>query len=211
MEAWQPPSETFRKLKELVREHLTVQKLLVEVQNHLHAKQHAQHAGRSTLDRLQAQSALFERQLASIEEEIHAVVDQDPDLKNRIGHIVSIKGVGFMTAVTLAGETNGFAMIRSAKQLASYAGLDVALRQSGKHTGRATISKRGNRFIRTALYMPAIAAARFNPHLRPLYQRLVDRKANKKLALIAVARKLLCLCFTLWKNNTDYDPKYGIA
>lgn len=211
LQLWQPPSEQFRRLKELVREHTSIQQLLVKTQNHLHAKQHAHVANHSTIARLQAQAGLFEHQLASIETEIRSLVDQDTDLKGRIDHIVSIQGVGFMTAVTVTCETNGFAMINSAKQLASYAGLDIALRQSGKHTGRSSISKRGNRFIRSALYMPALTASRCNPQLKVFYQRLVDRKANKKLALVAVARKLLCLIYTLWKTNTDYNPNYRVA
>ena len=56
--------------------------------------------------------------------------------------------------------------------------------------------------------MPALSAIRHNPQLKEFYQRLVAKGKNKKLALIAVARKLLLLIYSLWKNNSVYDPNY---
>jgi hypothetical protein len=45
--------------------------------------------------------------------------------------------------------------------------------------------------------------------MKELYVRLVSKGKNKKQALIAVARKLLLLIYTIWKNNTEYIPNYG--
>jgi hypothetical protein len=73
---------------------------------------------------------------------------------------------------------------------------------------RTTISKKGNAFLRHAVFMPALAAVRCNPQMKELYQRLTAKGKNKKLALIAVARKLLLLIYALWKNNTIYSPDY---
>ena len=55
-----------------------------------------------------------------------------------------------------------------------------------------------------------LSAARHNPQMKVLYQRLIAKGKNKKLALIAVARKLLLLIYTLWKNNVPYDPEFGV-
>jgi transposase len=56
--------------------------------------------------------------------------------------------------------------------------------------------------------MPALSACRANPKMKELYQRLVAKGKNKKLAIIAVARKLLLLIYTLWKTNSPYIPDY---
>ena len=77
--------------------------------------------------------------------------------------------------------------------------------QSGNKQGKTKISKRGNSFIRHALYMPSLSAARFNPELKKFYEKLVDKKPAKKIAITAVSRKLLILTYTLWKNNTAFD------
>jgi transposase len=59
--------------------------------------------------------------------------------------------------------------------------------------------------------MPALSACRANPRLKEFYQRLVAKGKNKKLAIIAVARKLLLLIYTLWKSHSVYIPDYKSA
>ena len=56
--------------------------------------------------------------------------------------------------------------------------------------------------------MPALSACRANPDLKELYQRLIAKGKNKKLAIVAVARKLLLLIYTLWKSNSPYITNY---
>ena len=59
--------------------------------------------------------------------------------------------------------------------------------------------------------MPALTACRYNQKLKELYIRLTIKKNNKKIALIAIARKLLLLIYTIWKKNTDYIPNYQVT
>lgn len=205
---WQPPSPQMRTLKALTREYHTVQQMATQVKNQLHAKDHSYEPSQETLTRLRAQLRLFQKQLKSIEQQIRSLVERDDDLNNRINNIILAKGIGFMTVVTTVAETNGFALITSAKQVSSYAGLDVVIKQSGKRQGKPAISKKGNKHLRRAVFMPALAASRYNPTLKTFYLRLVRTKANKKVALLAVARKILCLIYILWKKNVPYDPNY---
>jgi transposase len=205
---WQPPSPQMKLLKELTREYNTIQEMATQVKNQLHAKDHSYQPSVETTKRLGAQLRLFQKQLKSIEQELRSVVNDDDDLRTRIANITSAKGIGFMTVVTAVAETNGFALIRSEKQITSYAGLDIVIRESGKNQGKPALSKKGNKHLRRAVFMPALAACRFNPILKAFYLRLVCTKANKKVALLAVARKILCLIYTLWKKNVPYDPNY---
>lgn len=208
LNAWQAPSPQMKLLKELSREYNTVQEMATQVKNQLHAKDHTYQPSPETTQRLHAQLRLFQKQLRSIEQQMRSLVNDDDDLRTRIANITSAKGIGFMTVVATVAETNGFALITSEKQITSYAGLDIVIRESGKQQGKPAISRKGNKHLRRAVFMPALAASRFNPVFKAFYLRLVRTKANKKVALIAVARKILCLIYTLWKKNVPYDPDY---
>jgi transposase len=203
------PSGLLKILKELTREHQSIKALAVQVKNQLHAKEHSYQPSKQTIKRLNQQLSLFDKQINQIEKQIKELIGKDPDIDDRIKKIIRIEGVGLMTAVSVIAETNGFALIENTRQLASYAGLDVVHNQSGLKKHKTSISKKGNRFLRKSLYMPALAACRYNPKLNQVYIRLVKSKNNKKIAIIAVARKLLILIYTIWKKNVDYIPNYN--
>ena len=205
---WEVPSPNFRRLKDLSREYQTILKTSTSIKNKLHAKEHSHNPVKETVKRMKDQLSLYDTQLKQIKTQIQDLINQDDDLNSRITKIESIKGVGLMTVVSVIAETNGFAIINNAKQLTSYAGLDIVHRQSGTFKGKTTISKKGNKHLRRAVFMPALTACRCNEKLKEFYNNLVIRKRFKKIGLIAVARKLLLLIYTLWKNKCEYDPKY---
>ena len=130
----------------------------------------------------------------------------DSSLYDKIAKLNTIPGISFMTIISILAETNAFVLVENAKQLVSYAGLDIQHNQSGLKDGKTRISKKGNSFIRNALYMPALCASRHNPDMKTFYTRLIERKPAKKIGITAVARKLLILMYILWKNNTEFEP-----
>ena len=91
-------------------------------------------------------------------------------------YLLSIPGVGAITAATIVAETNGFAAIKNMKQLTSYAGLDVRINESGKWKGKSTISKRGNSHIRKALFFPAISHKTHDKTAGKFYERIKAKK-----------------------------------
>ena len=106
-------------------------------------------------------------------------------------------------------ETNGFELIRSKKQLVSYSGLDVKLKDSGTSVkGKPKISKRGNRHLRKAVHMPALSAMRFNEHHKAVFVRLISKHGIKMKAVVAVQRKLLELIYTIFKTDKAFDKDY---
>jgi transposase len=133
------------------------------------------------------------------------------DLLRKVDNVCSIKGVAFLTAITIISETNGFELIENKAQLVSYAGFDVVERQSGSSVrGKTRISKKGNSHIRRALHYPALSAVRYEGQLRELYKRVTERNPKvKMIGLVAVQRKLLVLIYTLFKKNEPYDPNYA--
>ncbi len=209
LKGWSVPTPTMHKIKGLTREYREYKVKITAAKNQFHAKTHAYQCASTTLRRLKKQIRLIENQLVEIEAELRVLVMNDMLLGEKIEKIESIPGVSFMTVVCILGETNGFALVTNAKQLVSYAGLDIKHKQSGNKEGKSKISKRGNSFIRHALYMPALCCSKHNPDLRIFYNRINEGKPSKKIGVTAVARKLLTLMYTLWKNNTEYVPNYS--
>jgi transposase len=93
-----------------------------------------------------------------------------------------------------------------ARQWVAYSGLDPSQFTSGTSVEkRPRISRGGNRHLRRALYMPALVALRYEPHLRAFYQRLLRRGKAPLQAVIAVMRKLLHGLFAMFRLNRSYD------
>ncbi len=207
LQLWQPLSTNFRILKQLIRERDAIVCDRTASLSRLHAYSHQGKPLEASVMRSKKQIAFFETEIKEIEKEIHQLVDSDEALKQRLAFVESIKGVGFLTAITVVAETNGFAAINNLKQLTSYAGLDVKIAESGKWKGKSKISKQGNRFIRKSLYMPALTKIQRHPQTHEYYERLVGRKGVKMVAATAVQRKLLGLIYTLWKKQEMFEAK----
>jgi transposase len=206
---WKPPSSIIKSIKALCREYYSTKANITEIKNQLHAKKHSHKPDKSTISRKTKLINLLTKQSREIETQLKTTIQQDKELSEKINRIIKVKGLGFISVVTTVAETNAFELISNQKQLASYAGLDVVFNDSGIKKGKTSISKKGNKFLRKAVFMPALSAVRHNHNMKELYKRLVAKGKNKKLALIAVARKLLLLIYTLWKNNTEYIPNYN--
>ena len=204
LKPWRAPSNTIKQLKELTREYHAINKSLTQIKNRSHAKNYTYKPTAQTLKRIKEQRNLLKKQLKQIREQIKNVLSNDTEIYNKIKKIITIKGVKLITVVSVVCETNGFALIQNNKQLTSYAGYDIIHDQSGTHKGKTKISKKGNAHLRKAVYMPAISAARYNEILKGFYKRLCQKKINKKIALVAVARKLLILIYTLWKKDQEF-------
>lgn len=211
MKAWRGFSSTILSLKHLCREREALQQDLVAASNRLHAHKHEYQAEKKTLQRAQQHIKFIQKQIKDIDEQLQKTLDQDLELKAKVDNVCTIKGVSTLTAIIVISETNGFELIENKAQLVSYAGYDVVERQSGTSVkGKTRISKKGNAHLRRAMHYPALTAARYNPQLQTLYQRVLDRNPKTKMvAYVAVQRKLLVLIYTLFKKNTAYDPNYS--
>jgi len=206
---WEPPSELMKALKLLTREHLSLKELRTDAMNRIHAKTHSFKPGKDTVRRLRREIKLYETLIKEVEVSIRSLLKQDAQVWSKIQNIQRVDGVGLMTIAKVLAETNAFALIRNGKQLTSYAGLDVVLKQSGKYKGKTKISRKGNKHLRMSVFMPALSAIKSNPRMKTYYDRMLERGKPKKTAVIAVARKLLLLIYFLWVNETEYDPAYS--
>lgn len=202
---WKPFSPCFRTLKCLTRERDTMINERTEALNRLHAYLHQNCPPPGCIERAKRLIAFYDEQIQEIDSQIKQVVDSDKALAHRLAYVCSIKGVGFVTAVVVVAETNGFATFRNIKQLTSFAGLDVRIRESGNWKGKSRISKCGNRHIRKAMFWPAFSKIRNDEKTKEFYERIVEKKTVKMVAAVAVQRKLLGLMYTLWKKQEMFD------
>lgn len=123
--------------------------------------------------------------------------------------LCSIPGIGRKTAMFLILITNGFQSFDNSKQLSAFLGLAPTIRVSGKSIrGQSRISKTGNKIIRNLLFMCSFTACKNNKACAELYERMVAKGKTKKLALIAVANKLLKQSLAIAKSGTNYQENY---
>lgn len=155
----------------------------------------------------QVQAALAEG-LAHLNAGIKQCCAADAALASERRLLQSVPGIGPVLSVELLC-LSAVLKQRQPKQLAQYAGLAPAHRQSGTSLkGKSLITHAGNRHLRKLLYMGAVSAAHHNPHLREFYARLLQAGKPKKLALVAVARKLLLLAQAVILSGVPYDSTY---
>ena len=137
----------------------------------------------------------IDRQLTAIDTEIEKCCAEDVVLTRRTEILTSIPGVFRVTAAGLLTQIPELGSL-DAKAVASLAGLAPVTRQSGTWAGRSFIQG-GRARARRLLYMPALAATCHNPELRAKYRELVAQGKPRKVAEVAVMRKLLVLANAL--------------
>jgi transposase len=126
-----------------------------------------------------------------------------------VKQVKSVKGIGRRATATLIVYTQGFKHTQTYQQLISYAGLSPKEYSSGKSIkGRVRISKIGGKQLRHVLYMCALRAKATNAACKALYDRLVGKGKNKKLAIVAVCNKLLKQVFAVVKSGILYNDNY---
>lgn len=150
----------------------------------------------------------FEKQKKVLEREMAGLLNQTEYGR----YLLSIKGIGVVTAAIFLGETGEPRNFPRASELISYSGLDPFETESGQIFGRRKISKQGRFLLRATLYRMAVSMINHNPQLKRYYKRKIkgsqrERPLNKKEALCAVALKLVKLLFALMRDRRCYQKQ----
>ena len=154
------------------------------------------------VDDLQRHLAWLNAAIAGLDKRIAQAITRDPRLMQTCRIIRSLPGVGPVTATTLLALVPELGQ-RSPKTIAALAGLAPLNRDSGLHRGKRTIHG-GRRRVREALYMAALAACRSDTPFAATYRTLVSLGKAPKLALIAVARKLLITANAMVRDQQTF-------
>jgi transposase len=204
---WKVPEDGYVKIRQLMwlSEQLTQQE--VAMSNQLEALHHSVVQDPFVMTTLEKRicQVKVDRKDAERRMEALAVALE----KESFTHLTGIPGIGRKTAVVLLAVSGGMKEFESSKQLSSYFGLCPRICDSGSSVkGKARICKMGMSSIRKLLYLCSLSAIRCNRACRKLYERLLKNGKPKKLALIAVANKLLKQCFSIVKNKRPYAENY---
>ena len=206
---WVKPASIYLKLRNLTRYHVQLQEQKTAIANIKHSKDMSHEMQDLIIQSNKSLLKSFEKQIKNIELEISKLIDSTAELKEKFEKILKIPGIGQSTLATIVAEFFGFANTPNAKAAVSYSGYDVVENSSGTSVkGKARISKKGNRYVRRALYFPSIHASRYNPHLKANYERIRSKRGIAKVGLVALQRKLLILVYTLWKKDQEWDIDY---
>lgn len=205
--AWQPPSETQRRLRSLERHRDDLQQTLTQQKNR--AASSKDPAVQTSLQRV---IDALQEELAQVDQQVADLVQQNETLRQNKALLRSIKGIGDKTAHKRLAELYDLPTYANARAAAADAGLTPAHHQSGDTIRRKPrLSKVGKPAIRRILYFPALTAMRFNPLIQAFAQRLRQRGKPEKVIIAAVMRKLVHLAFGVLKHQTPFDPNWGLA
>jgi transposase len=209
LELWVPPSRELYTLRTYTRQHQNLTEIHTSLSNQVHSIQHSQFPNKDIIKQLKKTIKLIDDQLIEMNVAITKTVKSDEVLNQHYQNICTIKGLAMLSFAVIAAETNGFALFESAASVVSFAGYDVVENESGKHTGKTKISKKGNSRIRRILHMPALNAVRDDqPQFKKLFARVYERTRIKMKGYVAVQKKLLVMMYYLWKKNEKYDPTF---
>lgn len=202
---WTPPPPEVQELQALARYRESLKADRTQEMNRKQSGLLAQ----SVLDSIEAHIAFLDEQIAEIEKGMQDLIDQHPDLRQKRDLLISIPGIGDITAANFIAEVPDVNRFESAAQLAAYAGLTPRHHQSGSSIHRSGhLGKTGNKHLRSALFLPAITAMRFNPILRSLVARLETRGKSRMTIVGAAMRKLAHLAYGVLKHQRPFDPDY---
>jgi transposase len=206
--AWQRPSRSALALRAISRH---IEALGVEhtrAYNRLHAAQGSMATPRCVVEDLKRSLATLERRMLRLRREAKAQVGSNDQIREQFRLLTGVPGIAEISALQILGELVLLAPDLKARQWVARSGLDPVHQDSGTSVHKpAHISRAGSRHLRRALYMPALASVRWDPHLKAFYETLLARHKSKLQALMAVARKLLHAIYGIFKSRTPYDGK----
>ncbi len=203
---WHRPSKNTLTLWAIARRLEALTKHCAAEKNRRHAAGFSQAIPGCVKKSIARDLRFHEREIKELREEALRCISADEKLQQRYEQLRSVPGIGVVSGIAVLGEVSLLPEDRDVRQWVAYAGLDPREYSSGTSVHRRTrISKVGNRHLRSALFLPALAASRHDPHLRAFYQHLLARGKKKKQALTAVARKLLHAIYGMFRSQARYE------
>lgn len=139
-------------------------------------------------------------------------INEQTDTKRQYKLLLSIPGIGPVTAAYLIARTNAFTNCTSGKQLACYCGVVPFDHQSGVSIkGKHQVHKMANKTLKSLLHMCALTAIKYNPEFGNYVERKKEEGKHIMRIINAVRNKLVLRAFSVVKNNHPYVENMCIA
>ena len=163
---------------------------------------------RFKLDSLIASLQFHQLQAAAAQKQMRRFCQQDPELKQSIGWLLTVPGLGWITASHLVARLGDWRQLRDVRQIASFLGLVSSEHSTGDDIQRGAITRSGDSRLRNKLIQVAWTAIRQDPELREFYRRIYQRHPRKvaaRKAIVAVARKLTTRIYSVLKQQRPFQ------
>jgi len=208
---WLPPPDEYEALEQCLAQRDALLDIRTQEGNRLHALKQRAVIDPVVQQRFEAHLAFLHQTLKAIEQQINHLLTTIPHWQEAAQRLLSIPGIGQVSAAWLLVATVNFSACPSPEDAAAYAGLVPHPQTSGSsRRGHTGVGGGGHARLRKTLYMATLSAVRFNPHIRCFYQRLCAAGKPKKVALCAAARKLIHLAWAIVVKKRFYDPTFGL-
>jgi transposase len=203
---WVRPSNAALGLRALSRRINALTRQKAATKNQLHAAAFSPETPEEVITDLQLAISQLEERIADLTAKARRFIKQHPDLQQRFALLLTVKGIAETSAIALLGELLLLPSGLTHKEWVKYAGLNPCAFQSGKSVNKPSrLSKAGNRYIRQALYMPAMSARTHDPHIRAYAEHLIQQGKLPMQAICAIMRKLLHAIHGMFKFNQPFD------
>ena len=201
-------SKRFGKLRNLVREREFWLREKVRLENYERTLKSGVFVSEEGKERVKEMIEKVLLYIEEIEQEIKREIEKEEELREALKIVGSIPGIGEVNGVVILVETGLFKGFRRGKEVVSYAGIVPRVYESGTRKGSKGITREGNRRLRQAVYFAAVASLRSKCGVfKEFYDRLKERGKAKKVALVALAGKILRIAFALVKKREYFDAR----
>lgn len=204
---WTPPADAVLALQQLGRRLVQLRGELTREEARLHAIAFTPDRGGLIAADLRAHIRQLQKRIAALRQAAAELAAREPALATQVGRLCSVPGIGQLSALRLLGELLVLPRGLKAKQWVAHAGLDPRPRQSGTQDAPRHISRTGNGHLRRALFMPALVAIRRSPQIKLAYETLLARGKKKKVAIVAIMRRLLHAIWGMLRPQQDFNPQ----
>lgn len=207
---WRPLPDDVAELESILNRLDDLNEMLRSEQNRLGSQENRQVTHELSRKSIQDNISHLQKQIEDLEEAIKDYLNKHPHLKEQITNLKTVPGVGEKLSVHLLVALHRFSVLTSGKgtnkAITAYYGLDPQPNESGISVyKRSSISRQGDRKIRHLLYMGALGGIRGNNPLRIFYHRLIGIGKKAKVAIVAVAHKIIVWCWAVFRQGCSFD------
>ncbi|MCP4473832.1 MAG: IS110 family transposase [Gammaproteobacteria bacterium] len=202
---WRLPSKTALQIHALSRRLFQLKQEITREKNRLSAAEFSDSIDKKIVKSIKKHIEFMKKQCLEVQQVVMALINEDEALMKKFSQLVSITGIAELSAIQILAEMLFLSEDIEPDQLTAFAGLDPKTVESGSSINKPRhISRHGNKFLRSALYMPAWVAVLNDTHVKAYYDKLIKNGKKKMQAIVAVMRKLLRSICGMLKSNTEW-------
>lgn len=201
--------KTTEHLGSFIHSYEIIQKTRTMLSNHLHSIEYKSEVDSKLKESIKKEIKHLAQMEENLEKETEAFVENNPETREDLKNLLSIKGIGVISAINLLYLFRKYPDTNR-NEITALAGLDPIKRQSGSSlNGGRKISRAGDPILRKVLYLACMNSIQHNDRIRMFYEHLITNNHKKpKVALIACMKKILIIAHQIYVKKSEYKPLY---